>query len=133
MICFLVGIFLTYSFSVFLGIIIFTPAMIQVFGYFFFIFIPLAKLATIETFLEIGLLINFILIKLFGQRIRNRNFVSFIGILIILALVIPAMYYSFSNPFALLTNDIPVFDYLYKMVYNFFTNIVNHLKNFFLG
>lgn len=37
------------------------------------------------------------------------------------------------NPFALLTNDIPIFDDLYTMIFKFFTNIVNHLKNFFIG
>ena len=133
MICFFLGLVTTIIIALLIGFIFaFGFTLGPVFS-FIFLHIPLAKLATIETFLELGLLIYFILTKLFGKRRRNRNFVSFIGILFILALVIPSMYYSFSNPFSLLTNDIPVFGDFYTMVYNFFSNIVNHLAAFFLG
>lgn len=133
MICIFLGLITTLIAALFIGFIVaFGLTLGPVFS-FIFLHIPLVKLATIETFLEIGLLINFILTKLFGQRRRNRKFISFIGIVIILTLVILSMYYSFSNPFALLTNDIPIFDDLYTMIFKFFTNIVNHLKNFFLG
>lgn len=133
MICILLSIIATVVGSFVTGFILLFFLMVEPVAIFIYTQIPIAKLATIETFLELGLLIYFILTKLFGKRRRNRNFVSFIGILFILALVIPAMYYSFSNPFSLLTNDIPVFGDFYTMIYNFFSNIVNHLEAFFLG
>ena len=133
MICIFLGLITTLIAALFIGFIVAFGLTVGPVFSFIFLHIPLVKLATIETFLEIGLLINFILIKLFGQRRRNRKFISFIGIVIILTLVILSMYYSFSNPFALLTNDIPIFDDLYTMIFKFFTNIVNHLKNFFIG
>mgnify|MGYP003498963250 FL=1 len=133
MICIFLGLITTLIAALFIGFIVAFGLTVGPVFSFIFLHIPLVKLATIETFLEIGLLINFILTKLFGQRRRNRKFISFIGIVIILTLVILSMYYSFSNPFALLTNDIPIFDDLYTMIFKFFTNIVNHLKNFFIG
>lgn len=132
MICIFLGLVATNLLALFLGLVFAFIFMVQPVFSFIFLHIPLTKLATVETFLELGLLIYFILTKLFGKR-RNRNFVSFIGILFILALVIPAIYYSFINPFSLSTNNIPIFGDFYRMVYKFFSNIVNHLETFFLG
>lgn len=133
MICIFLSVIATALISFAVGLLFFAFLMIQPVAGFVFTQIPIAKLATVETFLEIGLLIYLLLTKLFGQRRRNRNIVSFIGLLVIMALVIIAMYYSFSSPVLLLTSDIPVVSDLYMVIFKFFDNVVGHIEGFFLG
>lgn len=133
MICILLSIIATVVGSFATGFILLFFLMVEPVAIFIYTQIPIAKLATVETFLEIGLLINLLLIKMFGQRRRTRNIVSLIGLVIIFALVIPALHFSFSNPFSFLTNDIPIYGDLYRTILKFFINITNHIKEFFLG
>lgn len=133
MICILLSIIATVVGSFATGFIWLFFLMVEPVAIFIYTQIPIAKLATVETFLEMGLLINLLLIKMFGQRRRTRNIVSLIGLVIIFALVIPALHLSFSNPFSFLTNDIPIYGDLYRTILKFFINITNHIKEFFIG
>ena len=129
MICIFLSIIFTIFICFCIGLIIFAFVLIEPVANIIYIGIPLAKLATIETFLELGLLIHFVLNKIFEYSRK----VKIIGIIIILVLVISSIYHSFSSPLTLMFHKIPILSDLYYFVYDFFSNIVNHIKEFFLG
>ena len=129
MICIFIGFVFTILGGLLLGFVIGAGLTIPVVFSFIFLHLPIVELAIIETFIEIGLVINF-LIRLI---LKKNSFMKVIGILIVIGLGIASTYISFSNPLAFITTDIPIISDLYHPIWKFFINIVDKLETFFLG
>lgn len=129
MICMFFTLFFTLMSGLFLVFFIFGLPIIPVAFSFFYNHIPVAELATIETFIEIGLLIYLILKKVF----RRNNFFKVLGISLIIFLAGIAIYISVSYSGMIWLNDVPVLGDLYKVVFNFFSGILDKLSKFFTG
>lgn len=112
-----------------LGFFFLSVVTIPVVFSFFCSQIPIAELATIETFIEIGLLIYLILTKVF----RRNNFFKVLGIILIIFLAGIAIYISVSYSGMIWLNDVPVLGDLYKVAFNFFSGILDKLSKFFTG
>lgn len=95
---------------------------------FFYSQLPLAKFATIETFVEIGLILYLILTRLFR---RNRGIKVF-AIIIIILLSALAIFISFRSKL-ILTYDFPIFGNMYKNIFQFFSGIFKTISDFFTG
>lgn len=129
MICIFLGLVLTIIGGILVGYVLAAGLTTPVVFNYIFIHLPMTKLATIETFIEMGLIINFII----RRSCRRNSFMRVVGILIVIGLGIASSYISFSNPFAFMTTDIPIISDLYYPIWKFFINIVDKLETFFLG
>lgn len=133
MICLLFALLLSLIGAVFLGFFFLAFAMLPATISFFCTYLPLAKLATIETFLEIGLFIYLILTKIF----RRNTFIKILGILVTVFLTGAAIYMSFNRNggLAILTFNKPlsVLAKVYFHVRHFFLDIIHNLTGFFNG
>lgn len=87
--------------------------------------LPIAKFATIETFIEIGLIIKLILTKIFESNFLNETLGEILGIIIVVLFGAASIYISFnSNGY--------LFDvFPYSNIYNFFSVIIEHVADFF--
>ena len=125
-------ILLTLVFSVLGGIVIgyVVAAMSTIPAVFSFFYsqLPLAKFATIETFIEIGLILYLILTRLFR---RNRG-IKIFAIIIIILLSALAIFISFRSKL-ILTYDFPIFGNMYKNIFQFFSGIFRTISDFFTG
>lgn len=128
MICMFFTLVFTILGGVLLGLLFFSVVTLPVVFSFFYSQIPIAQLATIETFIEIGLLIYLILTKIF----RRNKFFKVLGIILIIFLAGIAIYISFRYKI-IWTNDIPVLGDLYTGIYSLFSGILDKLAKFFTG
>ena len=129
MLCIFFGLFFTILVGLLSGFFVGTGLTTPVVFSFIFHHLPIEKLACIETFIEIGLIINLII----RHSCRRKSFMRVVGIIIVIGLGIASAYISFSNPLAVITTDIPLISDLYYPIWKFFINIVDKLETFFLG
>ena len=130
MFCILLTLVFSFLGGLVIGFVIAAMSTIPAVFSFFNNNIPIAKFATIETFFEAGLIINFLLNWIF----RKRNIGKIIGILTIIFLVCISVYISFNSRFVMFTaDDIPFFGDIYITIYKFFCNIMNKISDFFIG
>ena len=128
MVCLLVTVFLTFVGGLITGLVIAAPLTTPaVFG-FLYSQIPIAKLATVETFLEGGLLIYFIFTSIFTRK----KFIKNICIIAVIFLTGIAFYISFRSKIVW-TQDIPVLGDLYSAIFHFFSGILKKINVFFTG
>lgn len=128
MICMFFTLFFTIAGGWILGFFFLSGVTIPIVFSFFYYHIPIAELATIETFIEIGLLIYLILIKVF----RRNKFFKVLGIILIIFLAGIAIYISFRYKI-IWAKDIPVLGDLYTGIYGLFSGILDKLLKFFTG
>lgn len=126
MICIFLAIVFSLLGGLVLGYIIAALLTIPVVFSFFFNYIPLAKIATIETFIEIGLIIYLILKKIF----KRNKFFKVLGIIVIIFLTAMAIYISFRFKI-IWTKDVPILGDLYANIYHFFSGMIDKILDFF--
>lgn len=129
MICIFFTLFFTLISGLFLVFFIFGLPLIPLVFSFFYNHIPIAELATIETFIEIGLLLYLILTKIFDEN----TFVKVLAIIITIFLAGIAIYISVSYSGMIWLNNVPVLGNLYEAVFDFFSGILDKLSHFFTG
>lgn len=130
MICMFFTLVFTILGGLFLGLLIVFPLVtIPLVFEFFHSQLPIAELATIETFIEIGLLLYLILTKIFDEN----TFVKVLAIIITIFLAGIAIYISVSYSGMILLNNVPVLGNLYEVVFNFFSGILDKVSHFFTG
>lgn len=128
MVCMFITMIFTYLGGIITGLVIVAPLTIPVVFGFLYSQIPIAKLATVETFLEGGLLIYFILTNIF----RRKKFIKNICIIAVIFLTGIAFYISFRSK-TVWTQDIPVLGDLYSAIFHFFSGILKKINVFFMG
>lgn len=130
MICIILTLIFSVLGGLIIGFVIAAMTTIPVVFSFFNNHIPIAKIATIETFFEAGLIIYFLL----NWILRKRSIGKIIGILTIIFLVCISVYISFNSRFVMFTaDDIPVLGDVYIIIYKFFSNVMNKISVFFIG
>lgn len=128
MVCMFITMIFTYLGGIITGLVIAAPLTIPVVFGFLYSQIPIAKLATVETFLEGGLLIYFILTNIF----RRKKLIKNICIIAVIFLTGIAFYISFRSKIVW-TQDIPVLGDLYSAIFHFFSGILKKINVFFMG
>lgn len=130
MICIFLTLILTIFASVIVGLVVFTIGAIPGVFSFFYYSIPIAKLATIETFIEIGIILYFILTRIF----RRNKVIKIVSILVIIVLAVISIYLSFRFKGKIIFNsDIPIIGNIYDTIYHFFDNNLEKFNNFLHG
>ena len=118
MICIFIGLFFTFLISLLFGFIILTPYVMQGLFSILFIGIPMDNIATIETFIEIGLIINALLWRFF----KYNTFIKILGVLLVIALGVLGYLLGFTD------FDLPIMENLYYHIWRFFHNIINKIE-----
>lgn len=126
MFCFVIGLFITIMFSGICFLFITLPYFYS----FIFLHLPFVKLVIIETFIEIGIIINFILRHIYDDSQKSK----FIGTSIIILLGLFSFLICFSNDFrTFIIINVPILFDGYSLFYDFVDNIVDKLTEFFIG
>lgn len=128
MICIFLVLIFSLLVGLVLGYVIAAMTTIPIVFSFFYNHIPIVQLATIETFIEIGLIFYLILSMIFK---RNKH-IKIFKIIIPVFLAAIAIYISFRYKIVW-TNDIPLFGNLYATLFKFFSRILESLLRFFTG
>ena len=128
MVCLFITMLFTFSGGIITGLVFSSLLTTPVVFGFLYSQIPIAKLATVETFLEGGLLIYFILTNIF----RRKKFIKNICIIAVIFLTGMAFYISFRSKIVW-TQDIPVLGDLYSAIFHFFSGILKKINVFFMG